>query len=218
MSSLLEDVVPPLLYRAAGGLRRQFEGPKPDPYDSSGSHLFDGDNALFLDHAPRARLYGEYGMGASTVWMDRETGARIRAVDTAETWVEDTRARMRRKEHDLRWIDVGPVGGWGMPQTYAYRHAFRSYVEALWEDTETPDFVLVDGRFRVASFLTTLLRADPGTAVIFDDYVDRAPFHVVEEFLAPEQRTSRQALFVVPRTVDHATVEATRDAFLMVRD
>ena len=218
MRALLKDVVPPVLYRAAGGMLRRFKGPEPDPYAASGSHLFDGEPDLFLQNARTSRLYGEYGMGASTVWMDRETEARILAVDTAERWVDATRAQMHRSGHDLRWVDVGPVGGWGMPESYAHRDAFRAYVDALWEGDETPDLVLVDGRFRIASFLTTLLRANPGTVVIFDDYIPRKPFHVVEDFLAPERWNTRQALFVVPEDLDRPAIEDARDAFLMVRE
>jgi hypothetical protein len=150
--------------------------------------------------------------------MDRETDAQIIAVDTSQAWVTRTQASMRRAGHELHWIDVGPVGKWGMPKDFSHRDAFRAYVNVLWSGDRTPDCVLIDGRFRISCFLTTLQHAKPGTRVIFDDYVGRAPFQVVEEVLAPEHCCNRQALFIVPEARDPERLNKMAEQFLMVRD
>jgi len=58
--------------------------------------------------------------------------------------------------------------------------------------------VLIDGRFRVACFLCTVMHTSPDTVIIFDDYADRPPDHVVEEVIAPVEVNERQAEFVSP--------------------
>ncbi len=63
----------------------------------------------------------------------------------------------------------------------------------------TPDLVLIDGRFRVACFLTTLLQARPGTIVLFDDYVGRNErYGQVETYVQPDRLVERMAVFTVP--------------------
>ena len=57
---------------------------------------------------------------------------------------------------------------------------------------------MIDGRFRVASFLTTLKKSKKGTKIIFDDYKSRPQYHVVEKIIKPKKMYFDQALFVVP--------------------
>ncbi len=179
--------------------------------------LFDGNDALFRAAVADARIYGEYGLGASTLWIDQNTDAQIIGVETSASWLEQVTARLTRPDHDIRHINVGPVAKWGLPRSYRKRRNFIHYVEGIWKNA-SPEVVLIDGRFRVACFLTCLLRARPGCVVVFDDYVDRKTYHVVEEVLTPEAVNTRQAVFIVPETLDMTAVKAMRDQFVMVMD
>lgn len=191
---------------------------KPHAGPMTQSPLFDGEDALFHAAVAGARTYGEYGLGASTLWMDQHTDARIIGVDTALDWVTQTQAQLTREGHDIVHIDVGPVAKWGRPRTYRKRRNFIHYVESIWRGDALPDVVLVDGRFRVACFLTTLLHAQPGTRIIFDDYVGRRTYHLVEEFAPAEAKNTRQAVFTVPAVQDMTVIKRLRDQFLMVID
>ena len=66
--------------------------------------------------------------------------------------------------------------------------------------------------------MTCLLNAQPGTRIIFDDYVPRPRYHLVEEFCEACQKSDRQALFIVPEVFDRAQVEKVRDDFAMVTE
>lgn len=195
------------LSRTLGRLRKR-QAPAPE--------LFKGDTRFLTTHGPGARLYGEYGCGQSTLWMAENTDARIVSVDSSQDWIASTRARVGDGRVTFHWIDIGPLRDWGMPESYAKRANFPSYPRALWSGPETPDLVLIDGRFRVACFLETLAHADPGTRIIFDDYVDRPRYHLIEEYLAPVERTRRQALFVVPDGLDREAAAAEAVRFQMV--
>jgi hypothetical protein len=61
---------------------------------------------------------------------------------------------------------------------------------------------MIDGRFRVACFLTSLIYAQPQTVILFDDYEDRPVYHVVEKHLKPVLMAGRMAKFIVPDGVD----------------
>jgi hypothetical protein len=124
----------------------------------------------------------------------------------------------RRERHDLlqrehsrrelvapEAIDLGELGDWGYPSTY--HHRFRNYVHSpLQHSPVKPDLVLIDGRFRVACFLHSLLTAEAGTPILFDDYTNRPYYHLVEEFCPIEQTEGRQALFRLPEELDRERI------------
>lgn len=181
--------------------------------------LFDGDDALFLERAARARVYGEYGCGASTIWMAANSSALIQSVDSSADWIAEVRRRTAAAERPprLTHVDLGPLGDWGRPLGYGARRLIPSYLEAPWQG-EAPELVLIDGRFRVACFLHGLLVAAPGTGLLFDDYANRPYYHLVEEFCPPMERCGRQALFEVPASLPRERIAAERDRFLYVMD
>jgi len=197
---------PPIVWSVALRVRRSFVG----------KGLFGGDAGIFTTAMDGARVYFEYGVGQSTLWVDRNSEATIHAVDTSDVWIRTVSAKLRRPGHVLDHVDIGPLGDWGMPLSYARHAHFIDYVEGVWRHGALPDMVLVDGRCRIACFLTALLHAAPGCRIVFDDYVPRPNYAVVEEFLAPEKVGDRQALFVVPDERDMDRIKATRDRFILV--
>ncbi|MEL6959982.1 MAG: hypothetical protein AAGL89_13625 [Pseudomonadota bacterium] len=209
----LKQIVPPVVWNGARSVRNRIRA-ELDIVDP----LFGGEEAVFKEALYAARDYVEYGIGASTLWVDRHTPAKIRAVDTSLEWVQSIVPSLQRDIHRVHHVDLGPLGKWGMPLTYAQRGRFIEYVEAPWRTTSAADVVLIDGRFRVACFLQSLLSAPTGCTIIFDDYVERPGYHVIEEILKPKRTLSRQAHFVVPDMRDRPRITALRDQFLIVRE
>jgi hypothetical protein len=70
----------------------------------------------------------------------------------------------------------------------------------MWQEKISPDLVLIDGRFRVFCFLTSVKFAPVGTKILFDDYINRPFYHVVEEFCERIDTCGRQALFEVSQS------------------
>lgn len=162
--------------------------------------LFDGDDGLFKSLIRNSQVYFEYGCGKSTEYVYNFTSASIFSVDSSLNWV--TKLKTLRKEEkcerlNLYWVDVGNVADWGRPTSFEKRQNFKKYAELLWLSKNSPDLVLIDGRFRVLCFLTTIKFAPVGTAILFDDYNNRPYYHVVEEFCQKLDTCGRQALFEV---------------------
>jgi len=103
----------------------------------------------------------------------------------------------------LDHVDLGEVGAWGTPINIARYGDFWKYSVAPWKKaTElnvVPDTVLIDGRFRVACFLYSLLSARVGTTIIFDDYFDRPHYFVSEKYCAVELRVGRVGVFKISK-------------------
>lgn len=152
---------------------------------------------MFREAVQDCENYAEYGCGESTLYMNRLKGCDIQVAETDLGWAQSIGARTDERVKIFH-IDVGEVRQWGRPIGYEKRAAFRSYFAAPFSGGFSPEVVLIDGRFRVACFLYTIMHASPGTVIIFDDYADRPPYHVVEEVIAPVEVNDRQAKFVIP--------------------
>jgi hypothetical protein len=87
----------------------------------------------------------------------------------------------------------------GRPLGYTRLENFNDYTDWIWMNDKKPNLVLVDGRFRVCCFLTSLIFAEKGTKIFFDDYTNRPHYHFVEKFIKPSETCGRQALFIVPK-------------------
>ena len=204
------------------GIKQQLE-----PLDSTviklpdNNRLFDGSDEMFKRHVTDIKTYGEYGVGLSTKWILRETDAIAHSVDTDLGWVTLVQLECdNTKRLNAQFCDVGRVQDWGWPTDYAKRNNFSTYTRAWWADGVRPDLVLVDGRFRVCCFLTSLKYAEPTTKIIFDDYFNRPQYHLVEEYLKPVEKCNRQALFIKPSDtdLDMAALDRAIDQFQFVRE
>ena len=165
--------------------------------------LFDGDDGLFKELIKKSQTYFEYGCGKSTEFAYKYSNASIFSVDTSSYWVrklEPLEENKKAKRLNLNFIDVGEVENWGTPTSFKMRHNFLKYAEFLWLNSEIADLVLIDGRFRVLCFLTSVKFAPAGCKILFDDYINRPFYHVVEEFCPKIDICGRQALFEVSKT------------------
>lgn len=180
--------------------------------DKKSQALFDGDDALFKSLLMDAKVYGEYGCGASTQWVLSNTNANVYSVDTSKVWVEKLLKKFdfeTLKRAAIHHVDLGDVGDWGRPLTDDRKDDFHLYTNWLWRHVAKPDTILIDGRFRVCCFLTSLKFAAVGTRILFDDYTNRQRYHVVEEFVKKEAVCGRLALFIVPEkgTINYKALE-----------
>ena len=178
--------------------------------------LFDGDDGLFKEILKNTDTYFEYGCGKSTEFVYKYTNASIYAVDTSRDWVNKLQSiaiTSAPRRVNLNWVDVGKVADWGYPISFERRENFKVYAELMWLEKSSPDLVLIDGRFRVFCFLTSIKFAPAGTKILFDDYINRPFYHVVEEFCERIDTCGRQALFEVSQSAKSAVTDEILSTF-----
>ena len=130
--------------------------------------LFDGDDELFKRLIKNINIYFEYGVGKSTEYIYKYSKSDIYAVDTSKLWVQKiNKLSSKDSRLNLKWINVGEVGNWGYPKSFELRKNFTFYTDWFWKQDLSPDLVLIDGRFRISCFLTTLRNAQEGTKILF---------------------------------------------------
>ncbi len=218
LKEFIKDLVPPLIWRFFSNIRKY----KIAESFVESDIIFEGNMELFLELIKNCNVYGEYGCGQSTVWMARNTKCKILAVDSSDIWVNRVQKRIDKLKDPERikliYANCGTISHFGYPKDYSARFSYKNYLNSIWDYEIKPDLVLIDGRFRVASFLTSLLRSIPGTKILFDDYTKRTQYHLVEEFLTPKIKTSRQALFIRPDKLNEEKIISEINNFTFVKE
>ncbi|WP_335944069.1 tetratricopeptide repeat protein [Pseudomonas sp. G166] len=149
----------------------------------------------------QASVILEYGSGGSTIIAARMPGKSVISVENDARWARDMQAWIANAELPTRPViypvDVGETGQWARPKNARAWKRFHTYPLRVWDEPffQEPDVILIDGRFRIACFVTAYLRASKPMIVLFDDYLDRPHYHVVERLLAPTEFVGRMARF-----------------------
>ena len=184
-------------------------------------NLFDGYNLLFKKSLSSNCVYGEYGCGQSTIYVLKKFNIPIFSVDSSKYWINKLKKIYNKKKLNINYIDVGNINpyAWGTPDNFSKRYNFYKYAQNIWKQKLKPNVVLIDGRFRVLCFLTSLKLCDENTKIIFDDYIDRKIYHVVEELIKPTEKDGRQALFIVnKKKINFKKLELLLDKFEYIWD
>lgn len=138
----------------------------------------------------------EYGSGGSTL-MAAECGAQVWAVESDAAWAEMMVAALAGTTGRILHVDIGPTGEWGRPVDDSGFRNWPDYALKIWEmpGFAHPDVVLVDGRFRLACFLTVAYRITRPVTLYFDDYTPREAYHKAETLARPTEIIGRMARF-----------------------
>lgn len=169
----------------------------PEPhFDAEGLHYF---KHLF----ERAGLhYLEFGSGGSTRYADGRVSTLV-SVESDANYLAAVARTLTSDSAVLFPVDIGITHEWGRPvfikPTPKRIAKWMKYPEAPWayfhERQIQPDIVLVDGRFRVASALSSLVNIDKDFRLLVDDYDLRPHYHVITEFADLAAMHGRMAEF-----------------------
>lgn len=123
----------------------------------------------------------EFGCGGSTLVAARQV-RRIVSVDSDPVWLGKVQAEVAHEvvEFTPFHADIGPVGEWGYPVHESRIRDWPRYHTQIWRGLSgSPDAVLIDGRFRVACLLQSIIHCKPDCIFLFHDFSDRPDYHVV---------------------------------------
>ncbi|WP_341862619.1 glycosyltransferase family 2 protein [Gymnodinialimonas sp. 57CJ19] len=168
--------------------------------------LPDEEAALVRKEYAKADTILEYGSGGSS-FVALESGDKtLFTVESDRSWaltIHDTlQAAHPHANFTVQYVDVGPTKAWGKPSNAQGYGRYSRYPSSVWDlvQFQQPDVVLVDGRFRVACFLTTLFRTKKPVTLLFDDYTGRINYHWIEKYVKPSQTAGRMARFEIKPT------------------
>ena len=167
-------------------------------------HLDVETTAWLEDQLGKTNLYMEFGSGGSTV-LANSLGVASISVESERFYARAVRRGLQHPETArIEVPHMGITAEWGMPLFFRRRKGAR-YIAAGFDtlDGRFPDFILVDGRYRVGCALESARQAHLAgkTALLMlDDYEGRTFYQFVDDHLGPPDRIGRAALFVIGET------------------
>ena len=184
---------------------------KPAAADAEATFTFtlpDEAAAALRDACADAQVVLEYGSGGST-FLALDAGVEfVASVESDAQWAAEIGAALSGRFAADRFLvhhaDIGPTRAWGQPADRSGFRRYHLYATEIWDHPRFrhPDVVLIDGRFRVACFLTAMIRCTRPVTVLFDDYIDRESYHWIEELFPVQDMAGRMARFTVtPRAL-----------------
>lgn len=163
----------------------------------------DHDSILFFKNSlNQCSSFLEFGAGGSTM-LAAECG--VDQIATVETDLEFLKLvtssiesiNFRGKYLPIH-VDIGEVLKWGKPKNRDKIEQWISYYQQPWEvinNSISPDLILIDGRFRVATFANIFLQHSGNATILFDDYVNRPAYHIVESICPNFETIGRMGVF-----------------------
>lgn len=192
-------------------------------------HMEPQEARVFAGLLRNSKIYLEYGSGGSTVLADRLNVPHIVSIESdgrfASKLQEQFNQELRRRHVDVIHVPIGLVGKWGKPidQRRTEKNAARwqNYADRPWEifreHAKVPDFILIDGRFRVNCTLTSLLELpdQSDTWFLFDDYFTQGRnYRAIEPFIEIRQQVDRGVVFLKARDFDAQACERVRQDYV----
>lgn len=161
------------------------------------------EEAAVVEAYSGATVVLEYGAGGSTLIAAEAEGKTIFSVESDAEWLAKMQAYFAMypptSRVHLHHGDIGPTKGWGYPVDSGHMSDWPNYPISVWDLPEFlhPDVVLIDGRFRIACFLTTLFRIRQPVTLLWDDYTSRPDYFEIESLVRPVALIGRMARFEI---------------------
>lgn len=153
--------------------------------------MSDAEVLLLEKHTPSGRIL-EFGAGGSTAFFADRGVQNLVSVESDAEWIKKLllgSALLRQRAKSGQWqalhAHIGATEGWGIPLNKNPSVAWLNYHQSVWNavDPSQLDFVLIDGRFRVACALQVLLRtAGRKLPIMIHDFSFREHYHVLLNF------------------------------------
>lgn len=163
----------------------------------------EAEQALMLKFYRQAGIILEYGSGSSTCVAAGLPGKFVMSVESDLNWARDLRAELsqgdRPSQAVVYHVDIGRTGSWGRPVDEARWRQYHRCPNDIWSERffRHPDVILIDGRFRTACLASAMMQITRPVTVLFDDYVHRPKYRLVERMIRPCEIVGRMARFEI---------------------
>jgi hypothetical protein len=166
-------------------------------------HIAPNDLQMFYNYLDKATNYFEFGSGGSTYQASKRANLQhIICVESDLAWINKIKASIGFDDRlTYIHIDINAIGTqWGRPGPKSTLNDWKKYSEAICEYKGLNiDFVLIDGRFRVACCLKCFDTLDEHALIAFDDFLDRPSYHVVLNYFEVLEKTTDKRMVILKK-------------------
>lgn len=184
--------------------------------------LSDLEKEFLVKSISGSKSYLEFGSGGSTFLALTKTDIPlVVSVESDMAWLNHLRKwdciTKNEAAKRLRFlhVNIGKTGDWGVPVEPDKKDLFPDYSAAPFRPGAKTKFdsVFIDGRFRVACALQTILHCDANTKILMHDYTFRLHYHVILQFLDIVDVVDTMVLFRLKSDISKKEVLAMYDEY-----
>jgi hypothetical protein len=163
-------------------------------------------------HTKPGGMILEFGSGGSTLEL-LNRGFQVTSLETDRFFANEVNrvAHLRFNSRPVVFLNIGPTGNHGYPATVLKRinHSmgrFRRYVN--YPAKMAFDTVIIDGRFRVAAFLSCVKNMEKlPNLIAIDDFQDREEYQILNKYINFEGGVNGMQYFFPKSQIGHASLE-----------
>ena len=150
--------------------------------------MSENDKKIFYKYLNNANYYFEYGSGGSTYQASiRNNIKKIYSVESDLMWHNSLKQKIQTDNISYIYNDMNTnPNSWGHPGKDATDNQKINYSEQIKhlhpDEQKAIDFILIDGRFRVACCLKCYNVINNNCIIAFDDFIGRKCYHIVLDY------------------------------------
>lgn len=165
---------------------------------------------LLTRYLQSSTKYLEFGSGESTkLALHSSSIERVDSVESSQHFVEDYfeddeliwRA-IDSNRLNFHYVDIGPTKDWGIPIDKTKKYLWPNYSLSIFRRKRDYDLVLIDGRFRVACALSSMLSIPSKCDYLIHDFPVLPELFVLLNFLEIKERAGTLVAFEKRRNID----------------
>ena len=170
--------------------------------------------------------YLEFGAGGSTFLGIIHSNCKVHSVESDKNWVKYLRywkiirKKEKNKQLEFHHINIGKTVEWGFPKDNNMYDNYPNYSKEIFTkiDTKSLDTVFIDGRFRVACALSTILNCNNDIKILIHDYPNREQYKILEKYLDLVELVDRLAIFKIKSDIDYSSVLSLYEDYKFIPD
>ena len=157
------------------------------------------DKSLFYKYLDKSTHYMEFGSGGST--YQASIRPNIKSICTVESdlkWIQTLQSKITHPCIQYNYIDIKAIpNSWGYPGKDCKPEYMKKYSDIkVRSDT---DFILIDGRFRVACCLKLFEQINENCIIAFDDFLERKEYHIILDYYTIVEQTKNNSLVILQK-------------------
>jgi len=168
-------------------------------------HLAVNDKLLFYKYLNNCKSYFEYGSGGSTYQASkRENINQIYSVESDNNWYNNLQKIVKSNNFTYFYIEMNSLPNtWGSPGPKSTSEQHKKYSNCITNLTELEkksiDFILIDGRFRVACCLKCFDVISSDCLIAFDDFLNRPRYKIVLDYYDIVEKTTDNRMVILKK-------------------
>jgi hypothetical protein len=180
-------------------IKRNSEATKLEPLFSK------NDKEMFYRYLSKATTYFEYGSGGSTYQASlRKNLVKIYSVESDLVWHTKLKKIINNSSVKFIFSEMDTKQNtYGNPGPNSSREDWIKYSSQICnldsEDSKVIDFILIDGRFRVACCLKCFDLINSECFIAFDDFLNRPYYHIVLDYYDIIEQTADNRMVILKK-------------------